>query len=116
MYRMSPDWRIMYEVNSATLASTSGPLEDWLHRYIPDEDHPAVFAATEKATATKGILELEHRVRVANGDVRWVLSRAAPLMTPSGDISEWFGASTDVTDRKRAERALRERRALAKRR
>lgn len=108
MYRMSPDWRVMHELDSDTLASTSGPLEDWPSRYILEEDRPQVFAAIERAIRTRSLFELEHRVRLADGSIGWVLSRAVPLMTPAGEIIEWFGAGSDVTDRKRAESALRE--------
>ncbi len=30
IYRMSPDWRVMYQLDSKTLANTAGPIENWV--------------------------------------------------------------------------------------
>lgn len=108
IYRMSPDWRIMYALDSDTLAITSGPLENWPGKYILKEDRPAVFAAIQHAIETKSLFEFEHRVRLANGGIGWVLSRAVPLLTAGGDIIEWFGAASDITERHNARERLRE--------
>jgi PAS domain-containing protein len=57
------------------------------------------------------VFELEHRVRRADGTLGWTLSRAVPLMDAAGAITEWIGAASDVTARKQAEVALRDREA-----
>lgn len=100
VYRMSPDWRLMYALDSQTLANTSGPIEDWVDKYILAEDRPRVSAAIAAAIRTRSLFELEHRVRLADGSVGWVLSRAVPLLDPDGRIREWFGAGSDVTQRR----------------
>ena len=56
--------------------------------------------------ATRG--ELEARLRRFDGEYRWFLFRAEPLHDESGNIVKWYGSSTDIEDRKRAEEALRE--------
>ncbi len=114
IYRMSPDWRVMYQLDSETLAITSEPIEGWSVKYILEEDQPVVQSAIEQAIRNKAMFELEHRVQLADGSVGWVLSRAVPLFNPDGDIVEWFGAGTDVTARKRVEAALRESEARLK--
>lgn len=38
-----------------------------------------------------------------DGGERWTYSRATPLLSPQGEIVEWFGAASDVTARKQAE-------------
>ncbi|MBE7183792.1 MAG: PAS domain-containing protein [Methylobacterium mesophilicum] len=108
IYRMSPDWQLMYQLDSQTLANTSAPIEDWVEKYILDEDLPAVRAAIENAIQTKSLFELEHRVRLADGGVGWVISRAVPLLGVDGEITEWFGAGGDVTARREAEKRLSE--------
>ena len=108
IYRMSPDWRLMFQLEGGTLAATVEPIEYWIEKYIPEEDLPQVRAAIEQAIRTKSLFELEHRVRVADGSIGWVASRAVPLLGPRGEIVEWFGTGTDVTSRKRAEGAMRE--------
>ena len=109
IYRMSPDWRLMFQLDSQTLASTSAPIEDWVDKYIPDDDQPLVRRTIDAAIRSRSLFELEHRVRLADGRVGWLRSRSGPLLGPNGEIVEWFGAGSDITQRIRAEQALRER-------
>jgi PAS domain S-box-containing protein len=46
--------------------------------------------------------EVRYR-RGADGQYRWFLSRAVPLRDEHGKILKWYGISTDIDDRKRAE-------------
>ncbi|HEX8892016.1 MAG TPA: GAF domain-containing protein, partial [Terriglobales bacterium] len=46
--------------------------------------------------------------RAADGQYRWFLSRAVPLRSGKGEIVKWYGVSTDIEERKRAEQRLRE--------
>jgi PAS domain S-box-containing protein len=50
--------------------------------------------------------EFEHRLPQSSGELRWYLSRAVPMRDDSGAVSKWFGTSTDIEDRKKAERDL----------
>src|ERR1700730_3316928 len=50
--------------------------------------------------------EMEGRLRRHDGDYRWFLFRAEPLRDESGNIFKWYGANTDIEDRKRAEALL----------
>jgi PAS domain S-box-containing protein len=52
--------------------------------------------------------EEEMRLRRADGKYRWFLIRTVPLRDGRGNIVKWYGTSTDIEDRKRAEQALRE--------
>jgi PAS domain S-box-containing protein len=51
--------------------------------------------------------ELEARLRRFDGEYRWFLFRGVPLRDESGKIVKWYGSSTDIEDRKRAEEKLR---------
>jgi len=51
--------------------------------------------------------ELEARLRRFDGEYRWFLFRAVPLRDETGNIVKWYGSSTDIEDRKRAEEELR---------
>lgn len=42
----------------------------------------------------------------AEGNYRWFLSRAAPLLTPEGRVVCWFGTNTDITEQLEAERRI----------
>jgi PAS domain S-box-containing protein len=52
--------------------------------------------------------EIEARLRRSDGICRWFLIRVSPFRDESGGIARWYGTSTDIHDRKRAEEALRE--------
>jgi PAS domain S-box-containing protein len=62
--------------------------------------------AIKEAIRNKSVLELEHRVLRLDGSVGWTFSRAVPLLDEKGEIVEWFGAASDITERKPAEEAL----------
>jgi signal transduction histidine kinase/ActR/RegA family two-component response regulator len=109
LYRMSPDWSQMLALEGqGFIADTSSPSKAWLGDYIHPDDQAHVTAAIQEAIASKSVFELEHRVRRIDGTLGWTLSRAVPLFDANGDITEWFGAASDVTARKNAEAALRD--------
>ncbi|MGN6550984.1 MAG: PAS domain-containing protein [Pararhizobium sp.] len=107
MYRMSPDWTEMRQLDGqGFLSDTETPSTDWLEAYIHPDDQPHVKAAIQRAIANETTFELEHRVRLADGSLGWTQSRAVPIRDDEGRIIKWFGAAADVTERKRGE-ALR---------
>ncbi|MFQ4141190.1 ATP-binding protein [Chlorogloeopsis sp. ULAP02] len=108
IYRMSADWSEMHALEGKSfLADTRNPSLKWLEEYIPDSDKALVQAAIAEAVRAKTKFELEHRVIRADGTVGWTFSRAIPFLDERGEILEWFGAASDITDRKRAQEALR---------
>ena len=109
IYRMSPDWTEMHVLDGrGILADTRSPNIAWIEEYILPEDRPPVQAEIQAAINAKKVFQMEHRVRRADGTVGWVFSRAIPLLSPLGEITEWFGAASDVTERVAAVRALRQ--------
>ena len=50
--------------------------------------------------------EIEARLRRYDGDYRWFLFRVEPVRDNRGGILKWYGANTDIEDRKRAEALL----------
>jgi formate hydrogenlyase transcriptional activator len=53
-------------------------------------------------------IEIEARLRRFDGQYRWFLIRAVPHCDESGRVVSWYGSSTDIEDRKRAEEKLRQ--------
>lgn len=53
--------------------------------------------------------EDEMRLRGADGKYRWFLVRTVPLRNEQGEITYWYGMSTDIEDRKSAEEQLAQR-------
>ncbi|MFN2329943.1 MAG: CheR family methyltransferase [Chromatocurvus sp.] len=109
VYRMSADWHEMRPLDGrGFLSDTVEPKTEWLDEYIHPDDQPRVLEVIQDAIHTKATFELEHRVRRPDGSVGWTLSRAVPILDENGEITEWFGAASDVTDRRQAEEALRD--------
>ncbi|HUJ19558.1 MAG TPA: PAS domain S-box protein [Nitrospirota bacterium] len=107
IYRMSPDWSEMYQFRGRDfIADTGKPNRNWLQEYIHPDDQSHVQAVFNEAIRTKSFFELEHRVLRVDGTLGWTFSRAIPRMDANGEIVEWFGAASDVTERKRAEADL----------
>jgi len=61
-----------------------------------------------EAVATGKPLENEVRSRRSDGQYRWQLDRGVPLRGEDGNIVKWYGVTTDIEDRKRAEDKIRE--------
>src|SRR6266404_3666539 len=59
-----------------------------------------------EAVATGKPHEIEVRSRRSDGQYRWQLDRGVPLRDEDGHIVKWYGVTTDIEDRKRAEEAL----------
>ena len=76
----------------------------WLDAVHP-EDRVRVGAAWNQAVAEKRVMELEYRLRRADGEWRQVAVRAVPLLEEDGRVREWVGATSDVTERRRVEQA-----------
>ena len=116
-YRMSPDWSSMHPLDGRALVpSTDTPLHDWawLDRNVPRDEHPRVRQAISEAIAQKALFSLEHRVLRPDGAIGWTLSRAVPILDENGNVLEWFGAASDITQRKAAEAALARSEAFAR--
>ena len=62
---------------------------------------------TARAAMAAGTpFEHELRCRRTDGQYRWLIHRAVPLRDEVGNIVKWFGTSTDIDDRKRAQMLL----------
>jgi PAS domain S-box-containing protein len=108
VYRMSPDWKIMYSLSGGNfIPSTTIENNNWLEEYIPAENREMVLNAIQKAIETKSMFELEHPVVQLDGSIGWTYSKAIPILNDQGEITEWFGAATDTSQRKKIEEDLK---------
>jgi PAS domain-containing protein len=103
IYRMSPDWSEVYHMEGRPLVDPDDPERTWLEAIVPDEERDRVAAAIRDARDTERPLHLEHRVVQPDGSQGWMASRAVPIRDEDGTLVEWFGTSTDITDRKAPE-------------
>ena len=108
VYHMSPDWTEMRALDGrGFLPDTDNPSIAWQGLYLFPEDVAGIQAVIDEAIRTKSVFQHEHRVRQADGVAGWTLSRAVPIFYDHGEIIEWFGAASDVTERRRNEEHLR---------
>lgn len=108
VYRMSPDWQIMYEIDGKSfLNNTAQPIKEWRETNVHPADMDLVNAAINKAIENKDVFELEHRVLRQDNSVGWTVTRAVPILDAEGEILEWFGAASDISLRKETEFALK---------
>jgi len=77
----------------------------WVDVLHPDDVHETILLWA-KSLATGADYESVFRLRRADGVYRWHIARACALLSPEGEVIQWVGTSTDITDRKEAEAAL----------
>jgi PAS domain S-box-containing protein len=77
----------------------------WQAAFHPD-DLPPLMEKWMKMLTSGEPDAIEARLRRHDGVYRWFLIRAEPFRDDSGKILRWYGTSTDIDDRKKAEEAL----------
>jgi len=85
-------------------------LEEWQQstgKYIHPDDKGRLDVVFGHAVARGSAFELEMRLRKSDGSYRWFFLRYNPLRDEQGQITRWYGAGTDIEDRKQAEDRLR---------
>ena len=83
----------------------------WQPAFHPD-DLEQVLIKWRAALAEGKPFEAETRIRRFDGQYRWFLGRAFPLLDASGQILGWYGGDFDIHDRKLAEERIREQASL----
>jgi len=86
-------------------AFTGQPQEDyrghgWSRAVHPEDAQPTIDA-WDLAVAEKRLFEFAHRVRRHDGAWRLCSIRAVPVLDAGGEILEWVGVHTDITERER---------------
>jgi PAS domain S-box-containing protein len=100
-------------VNPHAIKYAGARLEDvigwkWASLIHPD-DWAAMDAAWRRALTSGESDQIEHRLRRADGEYRWHLTRAVPLRNEKGEVIHWIGTATDIHDQKIAEQELERR-------
>lgn len=79
----------------------------WERVYDP-ESLPWIIERWNAAITSGQAFELTFPIRAANGKFRTFFTSVAPLRDAAGNIVQWFGTNTDVTQLEEAEKAVRE--------
>jgi diguanylate cyclase (GGDEF)-like protein/PAS domain S-box-containing protein len=114
VYRCRNDGRWTMEFVSAGCQRLTGyRASDLLHSrrcayadLILPEDLPMLREVVKRAIATGERYSVEYRIRHADGQPRWVWERGAPIFSGPDAAVAFEGFIEDITERKRAERAL----------
>jgi len=101
---LSEEWYRIYGFDPENGPPT---FEQRLQRTHP-EDRSKWQAAIDRAVAEKSDYEVEFRILLPDGSVKHIHTVGHPGWNASGDLVQFVGSSTDITERKHAEDALRQ--------
>jgi PAS domain S-box-containing protein len=112
--RMNATWTLDFATRGIETV-TGYSAEEWTRRrsvqfrdVIHPVDVPRVEAAVRGALRKRKPFEVTYRIRAKSGEERWVVQRGHGVPGKNGETLFVEGWVADVTDRKRAERALRQ--------
>jgi PAS domain S-box-containing protein len=74
---------------------------------VHPEDLPRLVELMQRAIREKTDMEVEYRVVLPDKSIRHIHAVGRPIVGASGEVVELVGTNMDVTERKRAERAVR---------
>jgi len=81
------------------------PWRAWMDRIHP-EDRDRTRGIIERSSREKTDLEMDYRICLPDGTVRYVHDVGHPVLNAAGDVVEFVGTSVDVTQRRLADEAL----------
>ncbi len=84
------------------------PSRDNFRQQIHPEDRDWVTKRFEGSLRERADTFAEYRVLLPDGTIRHINASGHPVLNGNGELIEFIGTATDVTERKRAEEALRE--------
>jgi PAS domain S-box-containing protein len=101
---LSEEWYRIYGFDPE-----NGPpaIEERLQRIHP-EDRARWQGVLDRAIAEESNYEVEFRILLPDGSVKHIHTLGHPVLNASGDLAQFVGSSTDITQRKLAEEALRQ--------
>ena len=81
--------------------------EQRLERIHP-EDRAKYLATIDRAVTANSEYDIEFRLLLPDGTVKYIHSVGNPVLDASGNLVQFVGSTTDITERKRSEEALRQ--------
>src|ERR1700716_1867927 len=101
---LSEEW---YRIHGFDPENGPPAFEERRQRTHP-EDQAKWQGAIDRAIAEKSEYEVEFRILLPDGSVKHIDTVGHPVLNASGDLAQFVGSSTDITQRKLAEEALRQ--------
>jgi PAS domain S-box-containing protein len=84
---------------------TTHPVEDFVGHIHP-EDRGSVEAEIQRSIKEHDVYKVEFRIVRPNGEIRWLSDRGETSYDNAGKVSFMTGAVVDITERKKADKAL----------
>jgi PAS domain S-box-containing protein len=102
---LSEEWYRIYGFDQETDGRLSNQQRAWETRMqrIHPEDRSKWQAVVDEAIKQKSDYELEYRVLLPNGLSKYLYALGHPVLNETGDLVQFMGSVTDVTNRKHAE-------------
>ncbi len=101
----SPRWKEMLGYTDKEIQNTP---EAWRSRIHPEDFERATAQQQAYLDGKVPVYQVEHRLRHKDGSYRWILTRGIALRHPDGKPYRMAGSHTDITERKRADEAVRQ--------
>jgi two-component system, sensor histidine kinase and response regulator len=100
----SARWKQMLGYEDHELASSN---EEWIGRIHPEDSERVQQAMADHLAQRTACYSTEYRMRHRDGSWLWVLARAKAIRDSNGVPLRVVGSHTDVSERRKAEEALR---------
>jgi len=84
------------------------PPGDQLLQRVHPEDRGEWQETIERAIAQSSEYEVEFRILLPDGKLKWVRTVGHPVLSPAGELVQFVGSSMDITERKHAEEELQQ--------
>ena len=97
-----------YILNQANEVLDTHPHPELFFNCVHPDDREYVKQVEEDALARKIPFEVECRLLLSNGQIRWIYERGACTFNEQGEAIKLVGIIMDISDRKQAEQALQE--------
>ena len=107
IYRISADWSQLEILNGQDLFPTaSDSLANWINRFIHYDDLDNVVETISKGILEKIAIELDFRGIKKDSTSSWYHARIVPITNNKGEIIEWMGTCSEITESKETEHQL----------
>ena len=92
-----------FDYTGLTLEESEG--HGWILPFHPD-DKKLAWDAWQLSTKTGSIYKIESRLRGIDGSYSWWLIRGTQIFNKQGEVVNWYGTCTDISEQKQAEQLL----------
>jgi len=104
MLHLSDEW---YRIYGFDPRKGMPSWEERLQRVYP-EDRGEWQGTIERAIAQSSAYEVEFRILLPDGKLKWIRTVGHPVLSPAGELVQFVGSSMDTTERKHAEEELQQ--------